>query len=245
MSQVIYDMTRQNIESAYQNHNEPLIEKETDYILSKIITVMLRIFSDKLKGITFSKNDIQFDIVQLRSEKHHSNLLKWITRISVLDSPSSDLEFGKLKLELESWYYQLGGESIKFEYQENYLLTPKETAAQLGVSRVTLNKYIQQGFECVETTSHRKIPKFMVDIWQDPVYAIRLQMFAQEKKLKNQTPAMRLQEINTELTEFQVKYKSISYQDAFQGFDGDSMDDPSDYYAWRDLEEERRKKRSY
>ncbi|MBE1556987.1 hypothetical protein [Sporosarcina limicola] len=30
------------------------------------------------------------------------------------------------------------------------------------------------------------------------------------------------------------------YQEAFHAFDGDSMDVPSDYYTWRDLEEEKK-----
>lgn len=240
MSQAIYEITEKNIDIAYREHNEHLIEKETDYILGKIVTIMLGVFSDKLKGITFDKNGVRFNTVYLLSEKHHQNLQKWLKRIATIEIPPSNLDFGKLKIDMENWYYQLGGEAIRFEYQESYLLTPKEAAEQLGVSRVTLNKYIQQGLECVDTTSHRKIPKYSIDIWKDPVYSIRLQMIAQEKKRLNQTPAERLQEISVELTELVVKYKSATYQEAFHEYDGDSMDDPTDYYTWRDLEEEKR-----
>jgi len=240
MSQVIYEITEKNIEVAYDEHNEHVIEKETDYILGKIVTIMLGIFSDKLKGITFDKKGIQFNAAYLLSDKHRKNLLKWIKRIMAIETPPSDLDFGKLKIDLENWYYQLGGEGIHFEYEEDYLLTPKEASEQLGISRVTLNKYIQQGLECVDTTSHRKIPKYSIDIWKDPVYSIRLQMIAQEKKRLNQSPAERLQEISGELTELVVKYKSATYQEAFRDYDGDSMDDPTDYYTWRDLEEEKK-----
>lgn len=240
MSQVIYAMTEQNIDIAYRQHNEHVIEKETDYIIGKIVTIMLGIFSDKLKGITFDKSGIQFNNDYLLSEKHHKNLLKWLKRLATMEIPPSDLDFGKLKIDLENWYYQMGGEGIHFEYHESYLLTPKEASDQLGISKVTLNKYIQQGLECVNTTSHKKIPKYISEIWRDPVYAIRLQMIAQDKKRRNQSPAERLHEINNDLTELQVKHKSATYQEAFQEFDGDSMDDPSDYYTWRDLEEEKR-----
>lgn len=61
-------------------------------------------------------------------------------------------------------------------------------------------------------------------------------MISQEKKLRNQTPEERLEEINKELTQLQIKYKSSSFQQVFMNFNGDSMDDPSDYYLWRDLE---------
>jgi len=138
---------------------------------------------------------------------------------------------------------QMDSEILKTFFKnekENYLLTPKEASEQLGVSKVTLNKYIQQGLECIDTTSHKKIPTYVIEIWRDSVYAIRLQMIAQEKKRRNQTPTERLHEINNELTELQIKYKSATYQEAFHAFDGDSMDDPSDYYTWRDLEEEKK-----
>ncbi|TCP28858.1 hypothetical protein EV207_11594 [Scopulibacillus darangshiensis] len=239
MSQVIYKMTESNIDIAYREHNKFVIEKETDYILNKLITIMLSGFSDKLKGITFDKSGIQFTADYLFSEKHRDNLFTWLKRMTTIEIPSLDLDFGKLKIDLENWYYQMGGENIHFEYHESYLLTPKEASEQLGVSKVTLNKYIKQGLECVDTTSHRKIPKYIIDIWKDPVYAIRLQMIAQEKKRRNQAPIERLKEINNELTEFQVKYKSASFQEAFKEFNGDSMDDPSDFYTWRDLEAEK------
>ncbi|GLC90147.1 DNA-binding protein [Lysinibacillus piscis] len=239
MSKAIYEMTEMNIDQGYRAHNRYVIEKETDYILNKIVTIMLSAFSDKLKGITFSKNSIQFDSDYLLSERHRKNLLKWLQRIANIELPSSDLEFGKLKIDLENWYYQLGGETIHFEYHQDYLLTPIETAKQLGISKVTLNKYMKQGFEHVDTTSHQKIPKFMIDIWQDPAYAIRLQIMAQEKQRQNQTPKERLHEINRELTELQLKYSATTYQEAFQEFNGDSMDDPTDYYIWRDLEDEK------
>ncbi|WP_019412690.1 hypothetical protein [Paenisporosarcina sp. TG20] len=239
MSKVIYEMTESNIDVGFREHNQYVIEKETDYILNKIVTIMLSIFSDKLKGITFNKTVIQFNAEYLLSVKHQKNLLKWLRRIASLEISPSDLEFGKLKIDLENWYYQLGGEKIHFEYQEGYLLTPSEASTQLGISKVTLNKYIKQGLECVNTSSHRKIPKFIIEIWKDPVYSIRLQMMAQEKQRQNQSPIERLHEINNELTTLQVKYKSATYQEAFKEFDGDSMDDPSDYYTWKYLEEEK------
>jgi len=239
MSKAIYEMTENNIAIAYQDQNENAIEKETDYILNKLVTIMLSISSDNLKGITFHKSGINFSTEYLLSAKHRKNLLNWLKRIKNLDGPPTNLEFGKLKIDLESWYYQLGGESIHFEYQDEYLLTPREVAEELGVSKVTLNKYIKQGLECIDTRSHNKIPKFIVDIWKDPVYAIRLQMISQEKKKNTQSPSDRLHEINDELSELQVKYGSATYQEAFKDFDGDSMDDPSDYYSWKDLEVEK------
>ncbi|MEM5014623.1 helix-turn-helix domain-containing protein [Niallia taxi] len=239
MSKAIYELTTKTIDLGYREKNENIIEKETDYLLGKIVTSMLSLFSDKIKGITFDKYGIRFDSSFLLSEKHKKNLFKWANKLKDIEQPSSDIEFGKLKVDFENWYYQLGGDEINFEYQEDYLLTPKEASEKLGISRVTLNKYIKQGLESVNTKSHNKIPKYVIELWKNPVYAIRMQMIAQEKKLRNQLPEERLEEINKEVTLLQIKYKCSSYQDAFNKFNGDSMDDPSDYYLWRDLENEK------
>lgn len=239
MSTAIYELTALNIDQGYKEKNEDIIEKETDYILSKLVTIMSRFFTDKIRGITFDKIGIHFDSEYLLSKKHQINLSKWLKRLSEIEFPISDIEFGKLKVDLDNWYHQLGGEEIHFEYHQSYLLTPKKASEMLGISKVTLNKYIQQGMEVVDTTSHHKIPIHAVKLWDDPVYAIRMQMIAQEKKLRNQSPSERLEEINKELTQLQIKYKKATYIEVFKDYNGDSMDDPSDYYLWRDLEEEK------
>ena len=231
MSKIIYELTAKSIQYGYQNNDEHVIEKETDFIMGKIVTLLLSYFNDKIKGITFDKNMwVDWDIPAL----------KWLKKLVEMKLPATDLEFGKLKVDLENWYYQIGGEKINFEYHESYLLTPKEASEQLGISKVTLNKYIQMGLESINTTSHKKIPKYVIELWKDPVYAIRMQMIAQEKKLREQSPADRLAEINNELTQLHIKYKTDSYEKAFNDFDGDSMDDPTDYYLWRDLENEKK-----
>src|SRR5699024_575015 len=142
---------------------------------------------------------------------------------------------------IERWYYRMGGEGIYFEYQEEYLLTPKEASEQLGVSNVTVNKYMKQGLEMVDTNSHRKIPIHAVELWKDPVYAIRMQMLAQEKEIKNQPPEERLKEVREEIIELQKKYKAKTSHEAMRNqgiIDIDMRDDPSDFRNWEDLENE-------
>jgi excisionase family DNA binding protein len=238
MSQAILELTVKSIDNGYRNHNESVIEKETDYVLGKIITSLLSIFPDKLTGITLDKFGIAFNKRYLISEAHKKHLMKWLDRLTAMEHPSSVAEFGKLKIDFQTWYYKMGGESINFLYHDSYLLTTSEAAEALGVSKVTVNKYIKQGLECVDTTSHRKIPKHAVEVWKDPVYAIKMQMIAQEKMRLEQTPEERLLEIGAEISRLQFKYKALTVAEAFKEYDGDEMDDPTDYYLWRDLEEE-------
>src|SRR5699024_3097302 len=149
-------------------------------------------------GITFKNNEIYFDREYLLSEKKYNYLLKTLKSINQLTLLIADIQFSKIKMYIYRWYYQMAGECIYLEYQEEYLLTPREAANQLGISNVTLNKQTKQGLEIVDTTSHRKIPKHAIELWKDPAYAIRMQMLFQEKKIKNQLPEDRLKEVQEE-----------------------------------------------
>jgi hypothetical protein len=62
----------------------------------------------------------------------------------------------------------------------------------------------------------------------DPVYAIRLQMLAEEKKLLTQSPAERMPEIKREISELQLKYSQQTFKEAFGEYSGDDLDDPED-----------------
>lgn len=241
MSKTIFDLTEKQINQGFQNKNEGIIEKETDFILNKVVIVMQSLFSDKIEGITLDKYGLVIKSENLLSENHKNNLLKWLNRLKLVEYPSTDLEFGKMKVDFENWYYSMGGENIQFHYRDDYLLTPKEASELMGVSKVTFSKYVKQGLEYLNTSSHHKVPKYVVDLWNDPVYCIRMQMIYQQKIMQNQTPLERLQEINNEITLFQVKYNKSSFREAFGSLGGDNLDDAADYYAWRDLEEDKEK----
>ncbi len=77
----------------------------------------------------------------------------------------------------------------------------------------------------------------MIPLWHDTVYAIKLQMMYQQRKLWNQEPEKRLKEVVEELLEFQMKYKADTVKEAFPTVDGNDDDALSDYYEWESLEE--------
>ncbi|CAM4092519.1 helix-turn-helix domain-containing protein [Saccharibacillus sacchari] len=237
MSKGIYEYSHHQIELAFEQKNELYIEKETDYIFTKILALLSTLFSDKLVGIKISNEEFKYTDEYLFSSKHKKNLLKWLERLPALHFPANDLDFGKTKVDFETWYYDLGGTSIEFIYHEDYLLKPKDASAILGISKVTLNKYIKQGLECMDNGSQNKIPKHAVELMRDPVYSIRMQMNYQKKKMLEQTPGERLADINQEITEFQLKYGKKTYAEAF-GIHESELEDPIDLYRWKDLTEE-------
>lgn len=242
MSLAILEVTKDDIQEAYQASNLPKIGKETLYVFDRVVHFMLSAFRDRLKGITFESNEFDFNETYLLSQKNMNHMLKTLEFINQIKFPITDFDFGKIKVDVERWHYRMGGKGMYFEYQEEYLLTPKEVAESLGVSNVTVNKYMKQGLETVDTTSHHKIPKHAVELWQDPVYAIRVQMLAQEKELRNQTPEERLKDISDEIIELQKAYQAKTIQEAVTKYKIDAideMDDPSDFRKWKDLEEEK------
>jgi len=237
MSKAIYEYTHRQIELAFEQKNELYIEKETDYIFTKILSLLLTLFSDKLIGIKMNADELKYSPDFLFSSTHKKNLFKWLDRLHAMRFPASDLDFGKLKVDFETWYYDLGGSAIEFIYHDDYLLKPKDAAETLKISKVTLNKYIKQGLECLDNGSQNKIPKHAIELMRDPVYSIRMQMNFQKKKKLEQSPEERLLEISQEIAELQLKYGKKTYQEAFTVSESD-MDDPIDLYRWKDLTEE-------
>ncbi|MFZ3579928.1 DNA-binding protein [Virgibacillus sp. DJP39] len=237
MSLAVIKETEKEIDLAYKHLNMPKIQKETSYILGQIFISMLRNFKERLKSISLDYNDDNFNEAFIKSDKNRKALIKWLNQINHM-GPLEDYEFGKLKVDFEEWFYQIGGQQIEFEYQDSYLLKPKEAAEALGISTVTLNKYVKQGFEYIDHSSQNRIPKHMIYIWKDPFYSIKIQAFYQKKKILNQTPRERLKDVMDELVDFQMKYQATTVKQAFPSIDGDGMNTLADYYEWQSLEEE-------
>ena len=239
MSLAIYDATKSQIQYGFESKNEPIIEKETHFIFDKLITILIAMSADKVKSIKMDTNVLSIvKPAYLFTSEHYSNLMNWLERLVQIKYPISDLDFGKLKIDFEHWYCELGGTDIQFDYHESYLLTPQEMADALGVSKVTINKYAKQGMELVENGTQRKYPKYLVEIMNDPTYSFLMRVNFQNKKMRNQSPQERLIEVNNEISVYQVKYGKKSCIDQFGEYDGDSMEDPTDYLRWKDLEEE-------
>lgn len=244
MSVAMLEHTKQDIENAYKTKNLLNIGKETLYAFHQVVHTMLSNCKDRLKGITFETHAIDFDQDYLLSRQNKEQLMKTIQLAEQMTYPVSDVDFGKMKIDVERWYYKFGGGEMYFEYRDDYLMTPKRAAEILGVSNVTLNKYMKQGLEAVDTTSHNKIPTHAVVLWKDPVYSIRMQMLTQEKRLQKQTIEDELNEVREEIIDMQKQYKAKTVREAMDKYNIkniDMMDDPADFRTWEDLEVEETK----
>ncbi|QBK25154.1 helix-turn-helix domain-containing protein [Ureibacillus thermophilus] len=239
MSITVYEQTQKEIECAYLEKDKAKIEKETLNVLNFVIIMFINKFEERINKTIFDPDDFQLNEEYLLSEENHQELKQWVNRLSLMEFPINDEEFGKLIIELEQWYYKIGGKNLKIYYNENYLLTPKEAANMLSVSTVTIHKYMKQGLENLETRSHRKIPKHAVLLWKDSKYCILMQRIYHEKKLRNQTPEDRIKEAKHELLDLQLKYGVDTLEQAWKLVDEEKMD-ISEYYEWEALEDELR-----
>lgn len=241
MSLAMLDAKQMDIDKAYQDEDWLKVKIETLQVLNYAVVVFLNKFQDRISSIILDEEHFDFNEQYLMSSKHHEDLLQWMNRLAHLKTPMDDAEFGKLKIDFENWFYKIGGKNIKFEYRDHYLLTPKEAADMLNVSNVTVHKYLKNGLECVDTRSHRKIPKHAVLLWKDPVYCILMQKIYHENKMRNQSPEERLNDIWKELLDYQLKY-GLTYgvdtlEKARKLAESEEMD-ISEYYQWEALIEE-------
>ncbi|GAE94761.1 hypothetical protein JCM21714_3950 [Gracilibacillus boraciitolerans JCM 21714] len=194
MSLAVYEETGKDIAQAYKEQNKPKIEKETSYILSQLVMMFMSVFSDRIKSVYVNMQQLHFNEIFITSEENRTALLKWLEQLVKIDHPYTDnYEFGKLKVDFEQWYYQIGGREITFDYHQSYLLKPSEAAEQLEVSTVTLNKYVKQGFEYINNSSHHRIPKHMIPLWHDTYMPLKYKRCINKRSygIKNRKSACR------------------------------------------------------
>lgn len=136
MSITVYEQTQKEIECAYLEKDKAKIEKETLNVLNFVIIMFINKFEERINKSIFDPDDFQLNEEYLLSQENHQELKQWVNRLSLMEFPINDEEFGKLTIELEQWYYKIGSKNLKIYYNENYLLTPKEAANMLSVSTV-------------------------------------------------------------------------------------------------------------
>src|SRR5699024_6792520 len=97
----------------------------------------------------------------------------------------------------------------------------------------------KKGMETIQTTAHRKIPKHVIPLWQDPKYCLKMQRLAINKSLMNQTNFEQFLEVSRAIAQLQYKYKSNTVSESIK--DNLAIVDPSEYYNWCALERKKDK----
>lgn len=238
MSQLL-QATKIDIEAAYKNHDKIRIHKETTLIQFILLDSLEKLFPDRLNRVTPAYNSMP-NKQYIGSTNNKVQLNKWINFLSSKEKKTlTDTEFWNLKVDIENWFYLIN-DKITFIYQEDYLLSPSQVAEQLSVSRVTVNKYMKQGMENIDTISHNKIPKHVVTVWKNPITALKMQMIYQSEKLKTNTAKNRFIQVAEDIAEYQNKYNAVLAKEIIPNNGIDYLEDSIDYYDWRQLEVEKK-----
>lgn len=253
MSQAVALKTEKIIDEAMQNKNSDIIEKETLFILQNIVLNLPEAFSNFLKYVKPVKMTIKQEPEFLFNQEHVDILKSWLKKPNIVDltlekkvgndSPESLLEFAESKFEFDNWFYEITNSGVlEYVYTPEHLISVKEAAEELKVSRQMVYKYIDRGLECVETDSGKRIPKSAIELWKDPEKAFEVQWVYQVRQNRIQTPQQKLQLVREQIEEFEEKYKGT-----FEGVFGDankttadSEKNSIDYLDWLELEIEKK-----
>ncbi|ARK30095.1 hypothetical protein [Halalkalibacter krulwichiae] len=120
--------------------------------------------------------------------------------------------FALTKYYLDSLYLLISEYGdLHFTYQPPYLIRSNELCEQLGVSRETIMRMVNNGMETVENVGHSCYPKHNSFYWKDGIWASRIQSLHQQLKLRNQTKEDLIKEIEKEINHFTARYNGDFY----------------------------------
>lgn len=111
----------------------------------------------------------------------------------------------------------------------------------LKIPKATVSQYVAAGMEIVPGVGHRCYPFHNYFYWGDGVWTSRIQALYQSYRLRNRTVEDVIIEIKTEIKEFQEHYNG-TFEEVFGDLEDPYMlDEPDDYFNWRDALSELRK----
>jgi DNA-binding transcriptional regulator GbsR (MarR family) len=147
--------------------------------------------------------------------------------------------FAKAKYYLDQLFLNITDIGVlEYTYHKEALITSGDLQKLLGVSRPTISRYVDSGMEKVPIPSLRCYPKHSVFYWSNGIWASKIQVLYQSYKLRNQTKTDLIKEIIDEIKRFEDKYKG-TFEDVFKDVtDPYELDEPDDYFDWRDALEE-------
>lgn len=141
---------------------------------------------------------------------------------------------------LENIFLQLTERGyLEFTYSPQALLTSKMLQGKLEVSRSTIARYVEAGMEIVPGHGHRVYPEHNVFYWNNSEWSTRIQRLYQTFKVRNRTKNDLINELKEEIKKYENKYNNKPFSIVFGHVtDPYELDEPDDYYEWKDLIEE-------
>jgi HTH domain len=221
-----------------------LVEKLNEYpdissaeLVAYYAYAMQMKFFSYLIAVTPSKNSI--------FKQENARYSEWTENLNIVlaDKEAPLVEsFAKAKYYLDQLFFDITERGVlEYTYHKKALITSRQLQEYLGVSRSTISRYVDCGMEKVPVPSQRCYPLHNVFYWSNGIWASKIQELYQYYKLRNQTKTDLIKEIKDEIKRFEEKYEG-TFEDVFKDVtDPYELDEPDDYFDWRDALEELKK----
>jgi hypothetical protein len=150
--------------------------------------------------------------------------------------------FAQVKYALDQFFYDITVQgALVYTYQKSYLISSAQLGKSLNISRATIHRYKELGMESVEGVGHNSYPKHNEFYWKDGVWSSHVQALYQSFKIRNQSKEELIAEIEHELDLYKKKYGG-TFEKVFGNIkDPYQLDEPDDYFDWKDLSEDLKK----
>ncbi|MFF5815296.1 hypothetical protein ACFY5J_28685 [Peribacillus butanolivorans] len=147
--------------------------------------------------------------------------------------------FAKAKYALDQMFLTITERGqLEYFYHQKALIRSQQLQSLLNISKATLSRYVAAGLEKLPDVGHRCYPLHNGFYWGNGVWASRIQALYQTYRLRNRTKEDVIKELETEINEFQDNYNG-TFEEVFGHIDDPySLDEPDDYFDWRDALEE-------
>lgn len=149
--------------------------------------------------------------------------------------------FANIKYILDKLFYELTEQGIiQYTYHEEALINAEQLEKELDISNVVLLRYVEHGLEAVfnSTTNEYQYPIHNKIYWSDGLMASRVQVLYLSYKLRNRTTEDVIEELKKEISTFERSYNG-TFNEVFKEVSNpDSLDEPNDYYDWKDALDE-------
>lgn len=242
MSTAILTETEYQINKAVESHDIALLEKETLFVLNNLTINLSDVYSRIFNYVKPVRVKLIGKPQFLFADKYVSSLKKILSYSErIFSEPIEPVE---LKLTFDSWFYEITSQgSLVYDYNPDQLVNISDAADQLGVSRTMMYKYIDRGLEVVGERGSQKIPRFILDAWKNPAYALQMQWIHQVKRGRNQTVEQRIESVNRQIDEFEREYRGTFHHlfGHLSPKDIDGMSEAVDIGDWRALEKEKQR----
>jgi hypothetical protein len=237
MSTELLTLTENYINRAFEEHDAPLLQKETVFLLNNYALNLSEAFSDMIDYVKPVNVKMRTDHDFMFQETYAASLKKMLSYSEQIMHHTVGLI--EAKLFFDSWFYDVTKAGLLIcSYNESEMVNIKEAANYLDVSRPTMYKYIERGLETVGEKNNQRIPRFILDAWKDPSIAFKLQWNYQMKKAREQTVEERLNRINRQIEEFEKEYAKPFHLlfGHLSDHEIDGFAEAVDIYDWKELE---------